>query len=88
MERLHKFLAEAGLGSRRKCESLITSGRVSIDGRRITKLGQMVDPDRDNICCDGESVKRQKKIYFLVNKPRGYVCTNVAHSNDPRAIDL
>ena len=74
MERLHKFLAEAGLGSRRKCESLITSGRVSIDGKRVTKLGQMVDPARNSISCDGESIKRQKKIYFLVNKPRGYVC--------------
>ncbi|MBT6048272.1 MAG: pseudouridine synthase, partial [Candidatus Scalindua sp.] len=57
MERLHKFLAEAGLGSRRKCESLITSGRVSIDGKRVTKLGQMVDPARNSISCDGESIK-------------------------------
>jgi pseudouridine synthase family len=88
MERLHKFLAEAGLGSRRKCESLIESGRVSIGGKRVTKLGQMVDPAKDSVYCDGESIKKQKKIYFLVNKPRGYVCTNVAHSNDPRAIDL
>jgi 23S rRNA pseudouridine2605 synthase len=88
MERLHKILAQAGLGSRRKCESLITSGRVSIDGKRITKLGQLADPIRDNIYCDGESIKKQKKIYFLLNKPRGYVCTNVANSRDPRAIDL
>jgi len=49
MERLHKFLAEAGLGSRRKCESLIEAGRVSIGGKRVTKLGQMVDPDKDRI---------------------------------------
>lgn len=88
MERLHKFLAQAGLGSRRKCESLIQSGRVSIDGRRITKLGHMIDSTRDNVYCDGEFIKRQKKIYFLLNKPRGYVCTNVANSKDPRAIDL
>ncbi len=88
MERLHKVLAQAGLGSRRKCEDLITSGRVSIGGECVTKLGQMVDPIRDIIFCDGESIKRQKKIYFLLNKPRGYVCTNVANSKDPRAIDL
>ncbi len=88
MERLHKILAEAGLGSRRKCENLIASGRVSVDGKRITKLGHLVDPIRDNIYCDGESIKRQKKIYFLLNKPRGYVCTNAANSKDPRAIDL
>ena len=88
MERLHKFLAEAGLGSRRKCENLIESGRVSIDGKRVTKMGQMVDPAKDRVYCDGESIKKQKKIYFLLNKPRGYVCTNVANSKDPRAIDL
>ncbi|MCP4269774.1 MAG: pseudouridine synthase, partial [Candidatus Brocadiaceae bacterium] len=68
MERLQKILAQAGLGSRRKCESLITSGRVSIDGKCITKLGQLVDPARDNIYCDGESIKKQKKIYYLLNK--------------------
>ncbi len=88
MERLHKILAQAGLGSRRKCENLITSGRVSIDGKRITKLGQLADQTRDSIYCDGEPIKKQKKIYFLLNKPRGYVCTNVANSKAPRAIDL
>lgn len=88
MERLHKILAQAGLGSRRKCENLIKSGRVSINGKQINDLGQMVDPDSNSIYCDGESIKRQKKKYFLLNKPRGYVCTNVANSKDPRAIDL
>ena len=88
MERLHKIMAEAGLGSRRKCESLITSGRVSVNGKRITKMGQMADPTKDSICCDGEPIKRQKKIHYLLNKPRGFVCTNVKNSRDPRAIDL
>lgn len=88
MERLHKILAQAGLGSRRKCESLITAGRVSIDGKRITKMGQMADPIKDRICCDGDPIKRQRKIYYLLNKPRGFVCTNVEGSNDPRTIDL
>jgi len=81
-------MAQAGLGSRRKCESLIVSGRVTIDGKRITKLGQMADPIKDSIYCDGEPIKRQKKIYYLLNKPRGFVCTNVEGSRDPRAIDL
>jgi 23S rRNA pseudouridine2605 synthase len=88
MERLHKILAEAGLGSRRKCESLITSGRVSINGKRITKMGQVADSTKDSIYCDGEPIKRQKKIYYLLNKPRGFVCTNVEKSRAPRAIDL
>jgi 23S rRNA pseudouridine2605 synthase len=88
MERLHKILAEAGLGSRRKCESLITSGRVSVNGKRITKMGQVADSTKDSIYCDGEPIKRQKKIYYLLNKPRGFVCTNVENSKAPRAIDL
>lgn len=88
MERLHKVLAQAGLGSRRKCESLITSGRVSIDGKRVTKIGQVVDPAREKIYCDGEPIKKQKKIYYLLNKPRGYVCTNLRTSEYRRAIDL
>lgn len=88
MERLHKFMAHAGIGSRRKCEDLITSGRVSVDGKRVTKMGQMVDPDKDRVYCDGEPIKPQKKIYYLLNKPRGYVCTNVKDPNAPRVIDL
>ncbi len=81
-------MAQAGIGSRRKCESLITAGRVSINGKRITKMGQVADPTKDSIYCDGEPIKRQKKIYYLLNKPRGVVCTNVKGSRDPRAIDL
>ena len=88
MERLHKILAEAGLGSRRRCEDLITSGRVSLDGMRITKLGQMVDPSKNKIMCDGELIKKQKKVYYLLNKPKGFVCTSANNSVQPRAIDL
>ena len=88
MERLHKILAQTGLGSRRKCETLITSGRISVDGKRIIKLGQLVDPIRSRIMCDGEPLGKQKKIYYLLNKPKGYVCTNIENSKHPRAIDL
>ncbi|MFQ5964166.1 MAG: pseudouridine synthase [Candidatus Scalinduaceae bacterium] len=87
-ERLHKILAQAGLGSRRACENLITSGRISIDGKRVTKIGQSIDPIKVNICCDGEPIVRQKKIYYLLNKPKGYVCTNANITRAPRAIDL
>lgn len=87
-ERLHKVLAEAGLGSRRSCEVLIMAGRVTLDGKRVTEMGQAVDPDRSKIFCDGEPVKRQKKVYYLLNKPRGYVCTNDESSRGFRVIDL
>lgn len=88
MERLHKILAQAGLGSRRKCEILIRSGHISVDGKRITKMGELVDPTKSKILCDGVPLKKQKKIYFLLNKPRGYVCTNATTSGHPRTIDL
>lgn len=87
-ERLHKVLAEAGLGSRRSCEALIMAGRVTLDGKRITEMGQTVDPDSSKIFCDGEPIKRQKKVYYLLNKPRGYVCTNEESSRGGRVIDL
>ncbi len=87
-ERLHKVLAQAGLGSRRSCEALIMSGRVSLDGKRVTGMGHVVDPDTCKIFCDGEPIKRQKKVYYLLNKPRGYVCTNEESSKGFRVIDL
>ena len=88
MERLHKVLAEAGLGSRRNCESLIMSGRVTLDGKRVTRMGQVVDPDKSKIFCDGEPIRKQKKVYYLLNKPKGYVCTNDESSIGFRVIDL
>ncbi len=88
MERLHKILAHAGLGSRRKCETLISSGHISVDGKRVTKMGQLVDPIKSKILCDGVSLKKQKKICYLLNKPKGYVCTNANTSEHLRTIDL
>jgi 23S rRNA pseudouridine2605 synthase len=88
LERLHKVLAQAGLGSRRNCEALIISGRVVLDGKRVTEVGQVVDPDKCKIFCDGEPIKRQNKVYYLLNKPRGYVCTNEESSRGFRVIDL
>lgn len=88
MERLHKVLAQTGLGSRRKCETLISAGHISVDGKRVTKAGQMVDPAKSMITCDGEHIKKQKKVYYLLNKPKGFVCTNVKASKAPRAIDF
>lgn len=74
-ERLHKFLAGAGLGSRRAAEGLVQSGRVRVNGRVVTELGTKVDPDKARIEVDGRRVVRQPYIYLVVHKPRGYVCT-------------
>ncbi len=86
--RLQKVLAAAGLGSRRKCEELITEGRVEIDRRVITKLGTRVDPANQEIRVDGESLPRPKRQYFLLNKPAGVVSTSRDPAGRPRVIDL
>ncbi len=74
--RLQKYLAAAGLGSRRACEELITEGRVSVDGIATTRLGTSIDPDIQKVFLDGNRVKTPKKVYYLVNKPVGYICSN------------
>ncbi|MSQ97436.1 MAG: rRNA pseudouridine synthase [Gemmataceae bacterium] len=87
MDRLNKHLAHAGVGSRRHCEQLIRAGRVSIDGRVVQDLATRVAPEQD-VHVDGEPVKAEKFVYWLVNKPRGYLCTNHDPSRRPLAIDL
>jgi 23S rRNA pseudouridine2605 synthase len=69
-ERLQKFLAEAGLGSRRYCEELIRSGRVVLDGK-VAELGASVDPEAQEVLVDGNPVMREQKEYWLLNKPAG-----------------
>ncbi len=88
MERLNKLLARAGLGSRRQVEELIQEGRVTIGGCTVTDLGVKVDPRRADIRCDGERLRPEKPLYYLLNKPRGVVCTCAENEKRPRAIDL
>ena len=87
MERLHKVLAHAGVGSRRHCEELIVAARVSVDGEVVRELGTKVSPDQ-RICVDGEPIKAERHVYWLVNKPRGYLCTDHDPAGRPRAVDL
>ncbi|MEX2288404.1 MAG: pseudouridine synthase [Planctomycetaceae bacterium] len=86
--RLQKYLAAAGLGSRRHCEQYIQSGRVTVDGEMVSELGASVDPARQQVRVDGELVRAQPKRYFLLNKPPGYVCTTSDPAGRPRALDL
>lgn len=88
MERLNKYLAHAGVGSRRHCDDLIAAGRVKIDGRRVADLGTQVDPNLHTITVDDHPVRVEKLVYWLVHKPPGYVCTNYDPAGRPRAIDL
>jgi 23S rRNA pseudouridine2605 synthase len=87
-ERLHKFLASTGAGSRRESETFITQGRVTVNGKVVTKMGVKVDPARDEVTLDGERVKPQALVYYLLNKPMGYICTNSDERGRPRVVDL
>ncbi len=74
--RWHKFLARAGIASRRKAEEYIAQGRVAVDGKTVQKMGETVDPALQEITFDGRPVKPpQKKLTVLLNKPAGYVTT-------------
>ena len=85
--RLQKYLAACGLGSRRACEELITQGRITIDGQTAT-LGANVDPSRQTVTYDGDRLRLQPRRYFLLNKPRGVLCTNADPAGRTRVIDL
>lgn len=86
--RLQKFLAMAGVDSRRNCEDYIRTGRVTVDGEVVTDPARGVDPTTQDIRLDAERLRPPRFRYFLVNKPRGFLCTNSDPQGRPRAIDL
>jgi pseudouridine synthase len=74
-ERLQKILAAAGIASRRACEQIILDGRVQVNGETVTKLGTRANPEQDLITLDFHPIHREKLVYILLNKPKGYVTT-------------
>ncbi len=88
LERLQKVLAAAGLGSRRACEELITTGRVEVDRKVVAQLGTRVDPHAQEIRVDGERLPSPKRVVYMLNKPVGVVTTNFDPSGRPRVVDL
>ena len=74
--RLQKFLARAGVASRRGSENLMTAGRVRVNGEVVTELGSKVDPANDHVSVDGREVTLgSRAVYLMLNKPAGYVTT-------------
>ncbi|MEM8873636.1 MAG: pseudouridine synthase [Planctomycetota bacterium] len=80
-ERIQKLLANAGIASRRAVEAMVLEGRVRHNGQVVRELPVMVDPETDTVDVDGEPVKlggtKRRRVYVLMHKPTGYVCTNV-----------
>lgn len=72
--RLQKFLAEAGVASRRAAESIILEGRVSVNGKKVDQLGTKVAVT-DKVSVDGKPVKLKRKLHVALHKPRGYLCS-------------
>ncbi|MFA6450283.1 MAG: pseudouridine synthase [bacterium] len=74
-ERIQKILARAGLGARRKCETLITEGRVKVNGVTVSALGEKADSERDEISVDGNPILTNEICYVMFNKPAGCLTT-------------
>ncbi|MCC8424626.1 pseudouridine synthase [Mucilaginibacter sp. UR6-11] len=78
--RLNRYIANAGICSRRKADELIIAGVVSVNGEVVNELGLKVDPMKDEIRYNGETLKREKNVYVLLNKPKDYITT----TDDPQ----
>ena len=86
--RLQKYLAQAGVASRRAAEQYITDGRVSVNGTVVTELGTKVT-EGDEVSVDGKGVRLEtKKIYIMLNKPVGYVTTVSDDHGRPTVMEL
>ena len=87
--RLQKFLAACGVGSRRKSEELIKAGKIKVNGRIIREMGLQVDSEKDLVECKNEECRiENESLYFILNKPVGYVCSRSGQNNEKTVYDL
>ncbi len=87
--RLNKYLALAGIASRREADRMISEGRVSVNGETVEMLGIQVDGEKDKVEVDGKSIKPMKSgVYVMLNKPPGYLVTAKDPFRRPTIIDL
>jgi len=86
--RLQVALARCGFGSRRACEEFIEAGRVSVNGTVVTTPGKKVNLREDKVLVDDEAIRPERPAYYMVNKPKGMLCTNRDPSGRSRVIDL
>jgi pseudouridine synthase len=86
--RLQKFLADAGVASRRAAEEIILAGRVSVNGETVQQLGTKIEPLHDRVAVDGKPVRAKRKLYLALNKPRGLVCSRKDEHERPTIYQL
>ena len=87
--RLQKFLSMAGVASRRDAEKMILEGRVKVNGSLVRKMGTKVDPQTDRIAVDNDLIQlKEAHIYYLLNKPAGYLTTTRDPYQRPTVFDL
>ena len=87
-QRLQKILAAAGIASRRKCEQMILDGQVRVNRKLVDTLPAFADPHKDIITANGRKIRIEPKVYFLLNKPKGVICTSSDPQGRKKAIDL
>ncbi len=75
LERLQKYISQAGIASRRHAEELIVAGKIKVNGKPVTQLGTKVDPSKDQVLVNGKKIVIQKLIYLVLNKPKRYMTT-------------
>lgn len=88
IERLQKFLAQAGVSSRRQAEQLMREGRVRVNGQAIIEPGFKVDTEKDYVKVDGKTVRQERMAYILMNKPKNTICTLEDPGHRVRVVDL
>ena len=86
--RLNKYIAESGFASRRKAEEYIEQGRVLINGKVVTNLATQVNPFSDEVYVDDVKLKIKEKLYFLLNKPKGFITSTLDEKNRNTVVDL
>jgi pseudouridine synthase len=87
--RLNKFLAQAGVASRREADRMITEGRVTVNNTVVEELGVQIDPGKDSVRVDGRNIKKEvQEFYLCLNKPKGYLVTLKDPFNRPTVLEL
>ncbi|MDR3667600.1 MAG: pseudouridine synthase [Ignavibacteriaceae bacterium] len=86
--RLNKYLASCGVGSRRKVEELIVTGRVEVNNKTIVDLASQVNEETDHVKVDGQKLAPRRHVYYLLNKPKGVITTTADERDRKTVVDL